>query len=44
MVEVRASERNALARLVAGSHLPPEDRDTLQALLIRMDRARRGMG
>jgi hypothetical protein len=44
MVEVHAAERNALARVVVGRALPAEDRETLQALLFRMDRVRRGVG
>ena len=39
-VEVSAAERNALARVVAYPSMPATERDLLQALLFRIDRAR----
>lgn len=40
-VQVRPTERNALARIVAGADPAPDDRAALRALLSRMDQARR---
>ncbi len=40
-IDVRPAERNALARAVAAACLSSADRDVLQVLLFRMDRATR---